>query len=175
MSTNNNAEGTFTDSNNEKKDNEIEASNKSQSFSREKTKGDNDSCDVLITRKKENYEEEINCQRHYFDGYNNDDDETEDEDYDDDQGGFVTFLNTARWSETRTLFLPFVPVKVVDLSSHDIERQRKNGVTTKSMELLWIIGEYETLLVRMDDLTTGPIAVPTGDATSYLIALAFQY
>jgi len=31
----------------------------------------------------------------------------------------------------------------------------------KGMELLWIIGEYQTLLIRMDS-TLGPVAVPIG-------------
>ena len=89
--------------------------------------------------------DEDSSQRHYFDGYENDygGDSTR------DSGGFVTFLSTVHWSETRTLFLPFVPIRTSHISQW-------NG-----MELLWVIGEFETLLIRMD--STGPIPVRIGD------------
>ena len=89
--------------------------------------------------------DEGNSQRHYFDGYENDcgGDDMQ------DRGGFVTFLSTVHWSETRTLFLPFVPIRTSHISQW-------NG-----MELLWVIGEFETLLIRMD--STGPIPVRIGE------------
>ncbi|MGK3741673.1 MAG: hypothetical protein ACI90V_008527, partial [Bacillariaceae sp.] len=110
------------------------------------TKTENDDKENIVNTSDEN-----NSQRHYFDGYDNDDDDNDDDDEDDDdnRGGFVTFLSTARWSETRTLFLPFVPVKVSHIA-------KWNG-----MELLWIIGQYKTLLIRMDS-NNGPVAVPIG-------------
>ena len=104
------------------------------------------------TKDCNNDDEDINysSQRHYFDDYSN----TVQEDEDDEcgRGGFVTFLSTTQWSETRTLFIPFVPMKV----SHVAE--------WKGMELLWIIGEYKTLLIRMDT-NSGPVAVPIGFGT----------
>ncbi len=84
-------------------------------------------------------DEEENSQRHYFDGYKTAQPESEQQ----ERGGFVTFLSTARWSEIRTLFLPFVPVRTSHIAQW-------NG-----MELLWVIGEFETLLIRMD--STGPV------------------
>jgi hypothetical protein len=89
--------------------------------------------------------DEDSSQRHYFDGYetDNEGDDTS------DRGGFVTFLSTARWSETRTLFLPFVPVRTSHISKWN------------DMELLWVIGEFETVLIRMD--STGPVPVRIGD------------
>ena len=90
-------------------------------------------------------DDEENSQRHYFDGYENGSEGGGTEDH----GGFVTFLSTARWSETRTLFLPFVPVRTSHISQW-------NG-----MELLWVIGEFKSLLIRMD--STGPVPVRIGD------------
>ena len=111
------------------------------------TKNKNDDREKTTT----NNNDESDSQRHYFDGYNNDDDDDDedDEDGDNKRGGFVSFLSTACWSETRTLFLPFVPVKVSHVA-------KWNG-----MELLWIIGQYKTLLIRMDS-NTGPVAVRIG-------------
>jgi len=89
--------------------------------------------------------DEDDSQRHYFNDYVSEAKENEIREY----GGFVTFLSTARWSETRTLFLPFVPIQ----TSHVPEW---NG-----MELLWVIGASESLLIRMD--STGPVPVKIGD------------
>ena len=75
--------------------------------------------------------DEDDSQRHYFNDYVSEAKENEIREY----GGFVTFLSTARWSETRTLFLPFVPLQ----TSHVPEW---NG-----MELLWVIGASESLLI----------------------------
>ena len=90
-------------------------------------------------------DDEENSQRHYFDGYVDDYEGDDGPEY----GGFVTFVSTQSWSETRTLFLPFVPVRMSHISQWN------------EMELLWVIGESETLLIRMD--STGPVPVSIRD------------
>lgn len=65
-------------------------------------------------------------------------------------GGFVTFISTARWSESRTLFLPFPPCSVSHVSQW------------MGMELLLVLGESEAVAIRIDMASSGPSLVPVG-------------
>ena len=54
------------------------------------------------------------------------------------KGGFVTFCSLAHWSETRTLFLPFVPKSVSYVRNY------------QSMEMVLVVGEKEAVAIRLD-------------------------
>ncbi|KAG7355223.1 hypothetical protein IV203_004579 [Nitzschia inconspicua] len=74
-----------------------------------------------------------------------------------EEGGFVTFVSSANWSESKTLFLPFVPTAVSHIDQWN------------NMELVMVLGKEQAILIRIDS-NTGPVAVPIGtidkDATS---------
>ena len=53
-------------------------------------------------------------------------------------GGFVSFVSTTHWSETRTLYLPFIPKSATYIPDWN------------SMELLLVIGDHDAWTIRMD-------------------------
>jgi hypothetical protein len=61
-------------------------------------------------------------------------------------GGFVSFISCGHWSESRTLFLPFVPISVSHLDQWN------------DMESVMVLGEHQGVLIRIDN--TGPLAIP---------------
>jgi hypothetical protein len=69
-------------------------------------------------------------------------------------GGFVTFISSGHWSESRTLFLPFVPVSVSHIHNW------------RGMELIMIVGETDSVLIRLD--SSGPRDLPVGDMPTTL-------
>ncbi|KAG7359261.1 hypothetical protein IV203_015850 [Nitzschia inconspicua] len=73
-----------------------------------------------------------------------------------EEGGFVTFVSSSNWSESKTLFLSFVPTAVSHIDQWN------------DMELVMVLGKEQAILIRID--SDGPVAVPIGtideDATT---------
>lgn len=68
-------------------------------------------------------------------------------------GGFITFCSISQWSETRTLFLPFVPKQVSYIPEWN------------SMEIVLVMGETQAIAVRLDS-SQAPVVI--GNVTDQL-------
>ncbi|CAJ1967590.1 unnamed protein product [Cylindrotheca closterium] len=68
-------------------------------------------------------------------------------------GGFITFCSVSQWSETRTLFLPFVPKQISYIPEWN------------SMEIVLVMGQTQAIAVRLD---SSQVPVVIGNVTDQL-------
>ncbi|KAL3939603.1 MAG: hypothetical protein SGBAC_005697 [Bacillariaceae sp.] len=68
-------------------------------------------------------------------------------------GGFITFCSISQWSETRTLFLPFVPKQISYFPEWN------------SMEIVLVMGQTQAIAVRLDS-SQAPVVI--GNVTDQL-------